>query len=93
MTMEKPDNSFAHNLVNIRGRRAMATLLTALEKEVKPHLSQQEWENVRSKVLQVLGDFQDFCMDMIKAETGAINEIWAEKIGEIHEAVGAGRGQ
>lgn len=85
--MLRPENNFARNLLNMRGRRAMATLLTQLEASVQPHVDAETWNNVRSSVLTVIGDFQDLAMDMISAETGVINDYWAEKLEQIHDAV------
>lgn len=81
------ENGFAKNLIAQRGRRASATLLTWLEDNVKDRLSDEEWEAMRSKVLSVVGEFQDLATDMVVSETGVINDYWAEAIADIKDTM------
>lgn len=81
------ENNYAKKLLAQRGRRAAATLLTYLEDNTRGKLTNAEWEDLRGKVLAVIGDFQDLAMDMVASETGAINEHWANAIAEIHDVL------
>jgi hypothetical protein len=79
------ENSFAKNLLAQRGRRAAATLLTWLEDNIQHNLTTEEWEETRSKVLYVLGEFQDLAMDMVTSDTGVINDYWVQALTEIRD--------
>lgn len=78
------DNTYAQRLLAARGRRAAATILSYLERSLKVHLSEDEWQRTRMKVLETVAEFQDFAIDMIKAEDGVINEYWADALDRIH---------
>lgn len=80
-------NSYAKNLLAVRGRRNIATLLTWMEKNVWPHIEQDLQSEARSKIMAVLGDFQDLAMDMVAADTGTINDFWVEELGKLHESI------
>lgn len=81
------ENQYAKNLLGSRGRRASATLLTYLEDNIKHKLTDEEWEEIRGKVLGVIGDFQDLAMDMVASDTGIINDFWAEALTEIKDSL------
>lgn len=81
------ENQYAKNLLGSRGRRASATLLTWLEDNIKHKLTDDEWDEMRSKVLAVVGDFQDLAMDMVASDTGVINDYWADALAEIKDSL------
>lgn len=79
------ENSYPKNLLAKRGRRAVATLLTWFEDNVYPEVDKDLQIEIRSKVMMVVGDFQDLAMDMVASETGVINGHWADAIAEMHD--------
>ena len=81
------DNSYAKNLINKRGRRCVATILTYLEENVWMYLSKDEQQAVRGHVLSTVGEFQDLAMDMVTSDTGAINDFWVEELEKVHQSI------
>lgn len=79
--------NYAANLLAKRGRRTSATLLTYIEKNFKNRLNSDEWEQLRQKILDTVGDFQDLATDMVAADTAAINEFWIDALVEIRKAI------
>lgn len=79
------DNSYPKNLLAKRGRRTVATLLTYFEENVYQHVDKDLQNDIRAKVMMVVGDFQDLAMDMVASETGSINELWVDAIREMHD--------
>ena len=79
------DNSYPKNLLSKRGRRTVATLLTYFEENVYQHVDKDLQNDIRAKVMMVVGDFQDLAMDMVASETGSINELWVDAIREMHD--------
>ena len=80
-------NSYAKNLLATRGRRSVATLLTWMEAHVWSHLEETLQQDARSKIMSVIGDFQDLAMDMVAAETGTINDFWVEELDKLHRSI------
>ncbi len=86
----------ARDLLSTRGRRAIATLLTYMEENVWPELPDEVQPQVqaaaRSKILAVLGDYQDLAMDLIASEDATINEFWVDELAKIHDEIRRLRG-
>lgn len=82
---DKVDNSFAQKLLQSRGRRTVATLLSYMEERVWPHIPEELQKEARSKIMRVVGDYQDLASDAIAADTGAINEYWIDELVQIHD--------
>jgi hypothetical protein len=82
----------ARDLLATRGRRTIATLLTYMEENVWPELPDEVRMHVqaaaRSKILSVLGDYQDLAMDLIASEDATINEFWVEELARLHDRIG-----
>ena len=82
----------ARDLLSTRGRRAIATLLTYMEENVWPELPDEVQPQVqaaaRSKILSVLGDYQDLAMDLIASEDATINEFWVDELARLHDRIG-----
>ena len=82
----------ARDLLATRGRRTIATLLTYMEEHVWPELPDEVRPQVqaaaRSKILAVLGDYQDLAMDLIASEDATINEFWVEELARLHDKIG-----
>jgi len=89
----KKENSLAVNLVATRGNRCSASILGFLEGgiyEKHPEISTQEQKQIRLFVLDTINNFKDLCMDIVKSDSAVINDEWAKKIDEIHEAIKSG---
>lgn len=86
ITLEPDNNGYAQRLLAARGRRAAATILTYMEKAggIKSRLNDGEWEKLRQIVLSAMVDFQDLAIDMVKADSGAINDFWLDALEDIH---------
>lgn len=80
-------NSYAKNLLSTRGRRSIATLLTWMEANVWPEIEADLQAEARSKIMQVMGEYQDLAMDMVASETGVINDYWVDEIDKLHRAI------
>jgi hypothetical protein len=80
-------NNYAKNLLRTRGRRCVATILTHLEDNVWKHVPEDVQRQARSRILATVGEFQDLAMDMVVADTGAINEFWVQELEKIHKEI------
>jgi hypothetical protein len=87
------NNTMAVNLIANRGNRCTATLLTWIEREVYPHLSHEMQRELRSLVLDQVNGFKDLAMDVVKSDTAYLNELWVQKLDEIHRDVRRLNGQ
>lgn len=77
-----------------RRDRMIATILGTKEDLFDDHISQADSEEFRKVVLDQINDFFDLVIDMLKASQPdgiVVNEVWLDKIAEIHEAVVNGR--
>lgn len=87
---EKNDNSLAANLVATRGNRCTAAILTYLEDEVyrrHPEISTQTQKQIRSVVMENINGFKDLAIDIVKSDTAMINQVWVQKLDEIHSEI------
>ena len=88
--MAKKENSMAVNLVSQRGNRCSASILGWLENNLYtayPEISTQDQKAVRQLILDNVNFFKDLAMDIVKAETSILNDEYAKKIDEIHQAI------
>jgi hypothetical protein len=81
----RDDNSGVAKLVAIRGNRTTAVVLSWLEDNIYKHLTEQEQKDTRRLILDQINGFKDLAIDIVKADTSHINEIWAEKLDQIHQ--------
>lgn len=83
-----------------RRDRAIAAILGVKEREADPHLPPQAAAKLRKVVLDQVNDYHAMVMDVFASLAGAqeeagvvFNELWLEKLLEIHGAVvGNGNG-
>jgi len=76
-------NDFAKNLVANRARRCSATILTWLENNVYDDIPPEKHSDVRRTILSNVNDLSDIAIDIVKSDTGQINEFWVEELAEI----------
>lgn len=86
----KNNNDFAKNLVANRARRCSATILTWMENNIYEFLPNEKQQAVRSTVLQNVNDLSDIAIDIVKSDTGQINEFWVEELAEIKDMLREG---
>jgi hypothetical protein len=78
-----------------RRDRMIATILGTKEDLFDDQISREDSEEFRKVVLDQINDFFDLVIDMLKASHPdgiVVNEVWLDKIAEIHEAVVSGSG-
>lgn len=80
-------NSMAANLVATRGNRCSAAILGWLEENVYPHydIDTQMQRRIRTQILDQINAFKDLAIDIVKSENAVMNEVWIEKLDEMHE--------
>lgn len=84
------DNSLAANLVATRGNRCTAAILTYLEDEVYakyPEIATATQRQIRSVVMDNINMFKDLAIDIVKSDTALLNQVWVEKLDEIHAEI------
>lgn len=77
-------------LVAALGRRrnkAISIILRFKEEEIDPFIDDDTSNRFRTLVLDQLNDFCEVCVDLIGAADGVVNELWVEKLMEIHDAI------
>jgi ABC-type transport system involved in cytochrome bd biosynthesis fused ATPase/permease subunit len=82
--MRDDSNSGVAKLIALRGNRTTAVMLSWLEENVYQYLPADLQSKTRQQVLDQINGFKDLAIDIVKSDTAAINEVWAEKIDEIH---------
>lgn len=74
-----------------RRDRAIAIVLGVKERECDRFLPPQAQTKLRKVVLDQLNDLHELAMDLIRSldsnTDAVINEVWLQKIDEIHDAV------
>ncbi len=74
-----------------RRDRAIAIVLSCKERDCDQHLPPEARAKLRKVILDQMNDVVDVAMDLIHAveckHDPIINELWLEKISEIHDAV------
>ena len=85
--MVRQQNDFAKNLVSNRSRRTVATILTWMENNVYEYLPDDVQVNARSIILSNVNDLSDLAMDIVKSDTGQINEYWVTELKDLKERI------
>lgn len=62
---------YVRNLLNEQRRRCVGSLMAYLEANIYNRLTEREQKEVRQRVLAVVGQYHDICLDMVKA---SVNE-------------------
>ena len=83
----RQQNDFAKNLVSNRSRRTVATILTWMENNVYEYLPDDVQVNARSIILSNVNDLSDLAMDIVKSDTGQINEYWVTELKDLKERI------
>ena len=77
----------ASNLVATRGNRCSAAILGWIEEniyteyEIDPSMQRK----LRQQVLDQINMFKDLSIDIVKSDTAVLNEVYVQKLDEIHE--------
>jgi len=85
--MKHNQNDFAKNLVANRARRCSATILTWLENNVYDDIPKEKHAAVRQTILSNVNDLSDIAIDIVKSDTGQINEFWVEELAELKDLI------
>ena len=85
--MPKQHNTMAANLIATRGNRTTAVMLSWLEDNVYEHLDDELQHRTRQMVLDNINVYKDLAIDIVKSDTAYVNELWLEKMDELHEAI------
>lgn len=80
-------NTMATNLIANRGNRATAMILSWLEANVYDQLDDSTQRETRQMILDQVNAFKDLAIDIVKSDTAYMNEVWLEKIDEIHQEI------
>ena len=88
-----PDNrnTMATNLIANRGNRVTASILGWLEGNVYEYLPKEVQRQTREMIMDQVNQYKDLAIDVVKSDTAYMNELWLQKIDEIHEAVNGRR--
>ncbi len=80
-------NSMAANLVATRGNRCSAAILGWIEENVykEYEIDPAMQRRLRQQILDQVNALKDLSIDIVKSETAVINEVWVEKLDEIHQ--------
>ncbi len=84
-------NSMASNLVATRGNRCSAAILGWIEDNVYKEydIDPQMRSRLRQHVLDQVNMFKDLSIDIVKSETAVLNEIYIQKLDDIHQELRA----
>lgn len=81
------NNTAVAKLVAVRGNRTTAVLLGWMEDNVYEYLPDGVRQELRKTVMDQINGFKDLAIDVVKSDTAYVNEIWVQKLDEIHEAI------
>lgn len=87
-------SDFVKNLLGENRKRLLGSLMSYMEINIYPKLSDQEKSELRNKILQSIGNYHDACLDITKASVvdGFIsNELVLEAIADMHRDLKRGR--
>jgi hypothetical protein len=62
------------NFLRARRDRAVGSILGYAEGEIKPKLSQAQWEALRRVVLDAMNSYHDTVLDLVKSEDAPRND-------------------
>lgn len=68
-----------------RRNKAISIILRFKEDYIDDQIDEATSDQFRSVVLDQINDFHDVCVDLIGASGGVVNELWVEKLEEIHD--------
>ncbi len=79
------------DIVARRKDRAIAVLLGIKEREVDQYLPKEVQVRLRKAILDQLNDYTTLVLDVLRSlntdSTVVLNELWLQKLDEIHHAV------
>lgn len=77
------------DLLEKRCRRAIAVVLSAKEKDADPWLPDEVQARLRKVILDQFNDLLTLSVDLLNSleRDSIVNEIWLERLGDIHAAV------
>ncbi len=79
--------------LNKRRDRTIAVILGFKERECDEYLPPEVSLKLRKAILDGINDLNDLACDLIGSSDGyTVNELWLEKLKEIHEAVVSSNG-
>lgn len=78
-------DNLAANLVGTRGNRCTAAILGWCEDNIKADITERQWQQLRSVVLDQINGFKDLSIDIVKSDAAIMNQVWVEKLDEIHQ--------
>ncbi len=78
-------NSMAVNLIQQRGNRCTATLLSWMEDNIKEDLPDGLWPALRREVMDDINEFKDLAIDVVKSDAAMINEVYMDQVRQIHD--------
>lgn len=81
------DNSMAANLVATRGNRCTASIMGWMESNAYHYLPREVQVALRQNVIDNVNSFKDLAIDIVKSDTAMINQIWVQKLDEIHKEI------
>lgn len=84
------DNQFALNLLAESRKRLVGSLMSYMEQNVYPSLTEPDRKDLREKILTSVGAYHDNVRDMVKASVvdGSIgNELLLEAIHDLHRSL------
>lgn len=81
--MSEPD--VVVQLVAAQRRRLIAAVMGELEERAYPHLSLDEQQALRRKVLQSVGSFSDFVIDVLRSSQSSSWQVNEEALRVLHE--------
>jgi len=65
----------------------VATILTWMENNVYEYLPDDVQVSARSIILSNVNDLSDLAMDIVKSDTGQINEYWVTELKDLKERI------
>ena len=82
-------NTPTANLIAARGNRCSASILGWMEKNIYDSLSEEQRRMVRQVVLDNINAFKDLAIDVVKSDAAFVNQVWVEKLDDIHDELRA----
>jgi len=70
-------NQFIRNLMGEQRKRALGSVMTYVEREVYPHLSESQQKALRHRIVSALTQYHDTALDVLKSavdDGGVVNQ-------------------
>lgn len=80
-------NTMAARLIAARGNRCTASILGWMERNVKDDMPDNTWRAMRQTIMEQINGFKDLAIDVVKSDTAYVNELWIEKLEELHNDI------